>query len=132
VPLRQSTALKLGSRFLLYIAIAIGALALCALLVAIAVYSGHTHGLPVAWFGFIGFTPLIFWTVIKSLKRHWKQPAFWFAVGGLFILHSLAFVATLLHYPRWPLLLFIPTSMVEAGLFVLVLGKLFDDSKPDM
>jgi hypothetical protein len=120
--------MRLGSRFLLYIAIALGVLAICALLVAIAIYTGHTRRLPVGWFGLVGFTPLIFWTVIKSLRRCWKRAGFWFAVAALLALHLLAFVATLLRYPQWPLLWFVPVSMVEAGLFVMILGKLFNDT----
>jgi hypothetical protein len=124
--LRRTPIKKLASRFLLYIAIALGFLALCGLFVAVAVYSGHTGKVPVGWFGLVGFTPIVFWVVVKSLRRYWKRPAFWTAAAGLMVLHLLAFVATLLHYPQWPLLWFIPVSMVEAGLFALILGKLFN------
>jgi len=120
-------AARLGTRFLLYVAIALGVLALCAVLVAIAIYMGHSHGFPVGWYGLAGFTPLIFWTVVKSLRRCWRHAGFWFSVAALLILHLLAFAAALLRYPQWPLLWFVPLSMVEAGLFVMILGKLFDD-----
>jgi hypothetical protein len=124
--LRQSAA-KLMSRFLLYIAIALGVLAVCTLLVAIGIRTGHTRDVPVGWFGLAGFTPLVFWAVTKSLKRYWKRPAFWFAVAGLMMLHVLAAVAILLRYPQWPLLWFIPVSLVGAGVFVTLLGRLFND-----
>lgn len=113
---------------MLYIAIALGVLGVCAMLVAIAIYTGHTRNMPVGWFGLAAFTPLVFWTVLKLLRRHWKRPAFWSAVVALLVLHILAFVATLLHYPQWPLLWFIPVSMVEASLFLMILGKLFNGS----
>lgn len=121
--------MKLGTRFLLYVAIALGVLAACALFIAIAVYTGHAQRLPVGWFGLAGFTPLVFWVVVKSLKRHWKRLTFWFAVAALLVLHLFVFVAILLHFPEWPLLWFIPVSFVEAGLFVMALGKLLDDER---
>jgi hypothetical protein len=127
--LKQSTAIKMGSRFLLYVGIALGVLIACALFVLIAVYTGHTRELPIGWFGLAGFTPLIFWAVIKSLRKYWNCPTFWVAVLALLIVHLLAFVAVLLHYPRWPLLWFIPVSFVEAGVFLMILGKLFNDKR---
>ena len=119
---------KMVSRFLLYIVIALGFLTLCGLFVAIAVYTGHTRRLSAGWFGLVGFTPLVFWAAVKPLKRHWKRPAFRSAVAGLLVLHLLAFVAILLRYPQWPLLWFVPVSMVEAGLFAMILGKLFNQA----
>ena len=124
--LRQTAITRLASRFLLYIVIALGFLALCGLWVAVAVYTGHTSRVPVGWFGLVGFTPLVFWVVVKPLRKYWKLPAFWAAAAGLLVLHLLAFVATLLYYPQLPLLWFIPVSMVEAGMFALILGKLFN------
>jgi hypothetical protein len=120
------TATKIMKRVLLYILIALGFLAACSLFVAVSIYTGHTHGLPVGWFGLVGFTPLVFWAVIKSLRNHWKRRGFWFAVSALLVVHLLAFVGILLRYPQWPLLWFIPVSFAEAGLFVIVLGKLFN------
>jgi len=119
--------MKLGSRLLLYFGVALGVLFVCALFIAIAVYAGHTRELPVGWFGLAGFTPLVFWVVIKSRRKCWNLPMFWLAVTALLLLHVLAFVAVLFRYPRWPLLWFIPVSFVEAGLFVMILGKLFND-----
>ncbi len=112
----------------MYLAIALGVLILCALLVAVSIYTGHTRETPVGWLGLAGFTPVIFWAVLKSLRRHWKRRGFWFAVSALMLLHLLAFAAILLRYPRWPLLWFVPASFVEAGLFVVILGKLFHDN----
>jgi hypothetical protein len=123
--LNRSKAKKLGLRFLLYVAIALGVLVFCALLVAVAIYTGHTSDLPVGWFGLAGFTPLLFWTVIKMMRKDWERPAFWLALLALLILHLLGFVGLLLRYPHWRLLWFIPTSMIEAGVFVVILGKLF-------
>jgi hypothetical protein len=83
--------------------------------------------IPVGWLGLVSFTPLVFWVVLKSLRRYWKLRSFWFAVSALLLLHLLAFAAILLRYPQWPLLWFVPISFVEAGLLVVILGKLFHD-----
>lgn len=126
--LKQVKKAKIASRLLLYVGIAFGVLVAIALTMVIGVYAGYTHEPPVGWFGLAGFTPLIFWSVIKSLRRCWKRAAFWLSVAALLVLHILAFVAVLLHYPPWPLLWFIPISFIEAGLFVMILGKLFSDT----
>lgn len=126
--MKHSAVTKLGLRTLVYLAIALGVLLLCALLVTIAIYTGHTREAPVGWFGLAGFTPVIFWAVLKSLRRRWKRRGFWFAVSALMLLHLLTFAGILLRYPRWPLLWFVPASFVEAGFFVVILGRLFDDN----
>jgi CDP-diglyceride synthetase len=119
--------MKLGLRLLRDVGIALAVVAAIALLVSILVYTGHTElpELPVGWLGLAGFTPVVFWAVIKPLRMYWKHPSFWLAVAALLVLHFLAFVVALLHYPRWPLLWFVPISVVEAGLLALILGKLF-------
>ena len=124
--MKQAT--KLATRFLQYVGIALSFLLVCALLIAIAVYTGHSHEPPVGWFGLAGFTPLVFWAVVKPLRMWWKHATFWFAVVALLVVHLLAFVAVLLYYPRWPLLWFVPVSFVEAALFMMILGYLFNDT----
>lgn len=130
--LTQSTAMKLACRVLLYLGIAVSFLLACGLFAAIAIYIGRIREVPVGWFGLAGFTPLVFWGVIKSLRNCWDRPTFWLAVMALLLLHVLAFVGVLVRYPRWPLLWFIPISFVEVGVFVMVLGKLFIDKRSRM
>ena len=126
--MKQLKATKVASRFLLYVGIALGVLVAIALTILIGAYVGYTHEPSVGWLGLAGFTPLIFWSVVKSLRNRWKRPSFWLAVAALLVLHILAFAAVLTHYPRWPLLWFIPVSFIEAGVFVMILGKLFSES----
>lgn len=116
-------------RATLYVLIAIGFLALVAAYLAVSVYTGHREGVPVGWLGLVGFTPLVFWAVIKSFRRYWKYRGFWFAVIVLLILHLATFASVLCYYPQWPLMWFVPTSFVEAGLFVTVISKFFDNKQ---
>jgi hypothetical protein len=121
----KKKAMGLGWRVLRDVGIGLAALVAIALLVMILGSTGYHGELPAWWFGLAGFTPLVFWFVIKPFRYCWKRPTFWLAVAALLVVHLLAFGAVLPHYPRWPLLWFIPTSYVEAGLFLMILGKLF-------
>jgi hypothetical protein len=125
VSLKKKKAMGLGWRLLRDVGIALAFLVAIALLVMIQAYTGYRGEVPVGWFGLAGFTPLVFWAVIKPLRMYRKRPTFWLAVAALLVVHLLAFVAVLLHYPRWPLLWFVPISYVEAALFLTILGKLF-------
>ena len=118
-------------RLLFYLFIAIAFLIAFALIFALMVRLGMIgNGVPrVGWFGLAAFTPIVFWNVIKPLKRHWKRVAFWSTVGALLLLHLAAFVQLLLHFPQFPLLWFIPLSMFEGALFWLILERLFDQAR---
>jgi hypothetical protein len=123
---KKSAFRPLLRRSLWYIGVALAILLIVLGFVAISFYTGHTHPPPVGWFGLVGFTPLVFWAVITTLRLHWDRPVFWFAIAGLAGLHVALFTAILMRYPQWPLLWFIPVSMIEGGLFVVVLTWLFD------
>lgn len=114
-------------RCLLYVGLALIFLAVFTLLAVLSVHTGIV--VPRRWAGLVFWTPFLFWWVVKPLKRHWKRPAFWWAVSGLLILHLLALCAVLVHYPQWPLVWFVPVSIVEAGLYTVVLIKLFDHTR---
>ena len=119
--------ISLLGRVLTGVGVGVGIVALAVIYALASLHTGKS--IAVGWLGLAGFTPLVFWTVIKASRRHWKRPAFWLAVGALMTVHILMFGGTLLYYPQWPLLWFIPVSIVEAAMFVVILAKLFDDNK---
>jgi hypothetical protein len=122
--LKELTLRKAVRRIFLYFGLALAFLTVFALVFALSIHTGIV--IPYRWFGLAFWTPLLFWWVIRPLKRHWKRPAFWGAVSGLLVLHLLASIAALVRFPQWPMIWFVPVSIVEAGLFTVVLIKLFD------
>lgn len=77
----------------------------------------------VRWWSLAGTTVLVFWAVVKQFRRHWQRVSFWVEVGGLLGIHLFAYTILLLRVPEWRLLWFVPVSVVEGGLLVLVLAK---------
>lgn len=114
---------SVGNRILADVALGIGIIVASVLFALLSIYTGKR--ISVGWLGLVGFTPLIFWLVSRSQRRYWKRPTFWLAMTALLVLHVLAFVAILLRYPQWPLLWFVPVSLVEAAVFIAALGRVF-------
>lgn len=125
MPLTPSTVGKVVRRLLLYFGLAFAGLIVLALISALSVRTGIV--IPIRWVALPGFTLLIFWSTVKLFRRDWKRPAFWSAIVALLVSHLLAFVVILVRYPRWPLVWFVPVSILETGVFVAILTKLFDD-----
>jgi hypothetical protein len=117
------TLTKIIQRFLLYVGIA---LAVLVVLAAVIIFTkggiGHVSG---GWFGLVGYTGLLFWATIRQTRAHWQRVGYWFTLGGLLVVHSLAFVGILRAYPEWPMIWFMPVVIVEGGLFGAILFVLF-------
>ena len=77
--------------------------------------------------GFVGFTPFVFFFVLKAERHLWRQPRFWVATVGLLVLHVAVFIAVLRKYPELRLFWFGPLSLVEIALFTAALTALFDE-----
>jgi len=125
--LSQSAIGKIARRSLLYIGLALAALAVIGLLVAISVHTGtaFTGG----WIGLVVYTSGLFWVTIRQSRDYWRRPGFWLALAGLLVVHLLAFVAILRTYPQWRMIWFIPVVIVEGGLFGAILYLLFGSRK---
>jgi hypothetical protein len=127
VPLSDLTLGKIIQRFLLYVGIALAVLAVFA---AVIVFTkGGVGDVSGGWFGLVGYTGLLFWVTIRQTREHWQRLGYWLAIGGLLVVHSLAFVAILRAYPQWRMIWFLPVVIVEGGLFGAILYLLFADRK---
>jgi hypothetical protein len=118
------TLIKIIQRLLLYVGIALAVLAVFA---AVIIFTkgrgvGHVSG---GWFGLVGYTGLLFWVTIRQTREHWQRLGYWLTMGGLLVVHSLAFVAILRAYPQWRMIWFMPVVIVEGGLFGAILYLLF-------
>jgi apolipoprotein N-acyltransferase len=117
----------IARRSLLYLGLAVAALAVIGLLVAISVHTGtaFTGG----WIGLVVYTSGLFWVTIRQLREYWRRPGFWLSITGLLVVHTLAFVAILRAYPGWRMIWFMPIVIVEGGLFGWILYLLLRDHK---
>ena len=74
----------------------------------------------VKWLGFIIFTITGFGMIIKASNDLWHNKAFWVALGGLFLIHTVGFSIVLRHVEHWGLVSSLVIFLVE----VPVLGQL--------
>jgi O-antigen ligase len=86
---------KIIQRLFLYVGIALGVLAVFAAVIIFTKGGGHVSA---GWFGLVGYTCLLFWVTMRQTREHWQRAGYWFTVGGLLVVHSLAFVAILRAY----------------------------------
>lgn len=118
-------------RLLLYIGLAFAALAVFALFFALTVYLGVTDKVRGwfngPWIGFVLYTVLLFWIIVRQSQRRWNHWSFWLVIACLLTIHSLAFVAILRIYPQWRVIWFWPTTVAEGGMFGAMLAWLFPE-----
>ena len=127
--MNELTVGKIVRRGLLYLGLAIGALAAFALVFAILIYTGHTRPVPHSWIALVVFTAGLFWVTVRQSRRYWRRPGFWLAIAGLLVVHLLAFISVLRAYPQWRGIWFVPVVIVEGGLFGAILYLLFGERK---
>jgi hypothetical protein len=120
MPPRKQTQTTSFLRLLMYARIG---LVLASLLFAAGWY-GASKGInepPVRWIGLVCVTPIAFWYPARTYRRYWHRFTFWLVLAALLTLHVLAFVALLIRIPGWRLLWFVPTTLVESWIVLLVL-----------
>jgi hypothetical protein len=84
---------------------------------------------PSEWLALAVFTSCLFWVTVRQSRAYWRRLGFWLATAALLIVHLLAFVAVLRAYPQWREIWFVPTVIVEGGLFGAILYLLFGSRK---
>jgi hypothetical protein len=115
--------LRIIRRILLYLTLAFGALAVCAVLVVLTAHAHVRHS--GAWIFLVGYTGLLIYFTVTPFRALWRGSGFWVAVMSLVGAH-LAACVSLLHYdPGWRPIWFAPIVIIEIFLFVLILGALF-------
>jgi hypothetical protein len=124
--LTELTIWGTARRLLLYVGIALAALAAFALIFALSIRTGIV--IPGRWIGLVMWTAIVFGVVVRARRKYWTLPIFWLAVAGLLIIHLLAFALVLNTYPQWRPLWFIPVAIGEAAMLGAVLDTLFANS----
>jgi hypothetical protein len=120
--LSDSTLGRIVRRSLLYVGLAVAALAGIGLLVAIRIHT--SIALTSGWIGLVGYTSLLLWVTISRSRERWHRPMFWLAVVGLLVVHLLTFAEILRSYAEWRMIWFLPVVIFEAGLFSIILNVL--------
>jgi hypothetical protein len=122
VLLSKPSKVGLKKRILRDITLGLAIIAASLVLVVYTMESGKT--VPFNWISFAGFTPIIFWLVLKQLKRFWHKTSLWLATAALLGLHLLGGFMVLRIWPSWPGVWFIPAGLVEVWLMFLTLHGL--------
>ncbi|MGB6677978.1 MAG: hypothetical protein WBE44_14895 [Terriglobales bacterium] len=114
-------------RLPLYFGLAFAGLAFVTLVVALSIHFGLTGYLTGGWIGFVGYTGLLFWIVVRTAKPHWHRSNFWFVTLAMLTAHCSTFIAILRVYPQWRMIWFWPITVVEAGVIGATLEWLFPE-----
>jgi hypothetical protein len=120
MPLTRKRVLILSLEILLVIAAGIAVAGALLFYAAVGPFSWMPS---VRWWSLAGTTALVFWAVVKQFRHHWHRLSFWLEIAGLLAAHLSAYTVVLLRVPRWRLVWFVPASVVEGGVLVLVLAK---------
>jgi hypothetical protein len=115
-------AWKFIRRALLYLAIAIASLLFIALLLAINIHFKISSG--ERWVGLAYWTAILLWIILKARRAEWDRLAFWAVTAGLVFVHLFAFAVTLIRFPQWRFIWFVPVFIFEAVLFGVALDAL--------
>jgi hypothetical protein len=110
-------------RTLLYLGVALSFLAVMALITFVSVRTGFS--IPIRWVGLAVFTGIISWFVFHQYHTAAKERLFWLTTSTIMAVHLIGFVFLLLYIPRWPLVWFLPTTLIEVSLIVVIMEKVF-------
>jgi hypothetical protein len=125
----QPKALTFGRivrRLPLYLGLAFASLAAIAALVVLLAHFG-VREISGGWFGFVGYTGLLFWVVVLHGRSHWYRWYFWLVTFALLVTHFSIFVAILRVYPQFRMIWFWPITVVEAGAIGATIEWLFPE-----
>ena len=118
-------------RLLLYVGSAFAVLTVFALFFALSIRLGILDEVnswfKEGWIGFLAFTGVLFWIIVRQSRRRWSHWTFWLVTAGLLTVPCLALVAILRMYPDWRVIWFWPITVCEAGVFGGILAWLFPE-----
>jgi hypothetical protein len=119
---------RIVRRLPLYFGLALASLTVIALIVALQIHLGIRE-ISGGWFGFMGYTGLLFWVVVRHGRSHWHRPYFWLVAFALLITHCSIFIAILRTYQQFRMIWFWPITVFEAGVIGGTIEWLFPESR---
>jgi hypothetical protein len=125
-------AVSINLRSIMTRAIQLALLIIAGILAAFVVVEySHAAWVPAPrWLGLIVFTPLVFGAVVRDFRRSWGRTTFWLCVTGLLVAHGAAYTAVLKTVEEWRNVWFLPLSIGECPVLVVVLHSLGYDDRP--
>ena len=124
---KELTFGRILRRLPLYFGLAFAGLAVITLVLALSIHFKVTGYLTGGWIGFVGYTGLMFWVVVRWAKPHWYRWHFWLVILAMLTTHCSAFAAILRVYPSWRMIWFWPITIVEAGVIGATVEWLFPE-----
>ena len=73
------------------------------------------------WLGWAGYTALLAVFVLRDHRQSWTRLTFWLVVAGLFAVHTALYAMAFQTVAVWRGLWFLPISIAEYPIFLLVL-----------
>ena len=113
---------KIIRRLLLYIGLALGCLAVLALVVFVSVHTGMA--IPSRWVMLTVFTGVLLFSMFKYYRGYWSRPAFWLSCAAVLAVHLAIFIPVLRAYPEFRPFWFVPIVVIEAALAGAICGPL--------
>jgi hypothetical protein len=116
-----------------YLAI-LAILALIAFLIGAVMYWSNFNRLLVSasrdtivkWVGFILYTPVTFWIVIKGSRQRWRNNVFWWTTASLLFTHVVFFLTIFRYVEHWNLLYWVVILMIEGPVISIVSNWTFE------
>jgi hypothetical protein len=132
----MSSQVKRGSFFytLLGYFVILIALALIALVIGLGMYwSGFlrlmvsvSEDTAVKWIGFIVYTPVTFWIIVKGSRQRWHNKIFWWTITSVLFIHTALFLAIFRYVEHWKLVYSLVIFMIEGPIILTVSNWTFE------
>jgi hypothetical protein len=119
---KRSTRLKVRD-YLIYVTVGLALVAFALLYAVHSVKTGSNGQLPLRWIGLGGATFLTFWAALKPYRHYWSWPHVRWVVAALFVIHLVVFCFVLTHVEQWPIVWFVPTSLFEGAVIIVVIDR---------
>jgi hypothetical protein len=111
-------------RILLCLGMALSFLAVMTLIIVVSVRTGFS--IPVRWVALAAFTGVIGWFIYHQYCTLAKEPRFWVIAISMMALHLIGFVILLFYIPDGPIAWFLPATLFEIALIVVIMERVFD------
>jgi hypothetical protein len=87
-------------------------------------YSDAGWAIYLRWLALVFYTLIVFGAAVSEFRPSWKRIAFWLCVCALFLVHIAAYILVLRAVAEWRNIWFLPLSIAECPVLVLVLHLL--------